>query len=181
MRISREGDGLYLVTPRKVKAMHLEFSGAPLISASRMSVWQRLLDPAFLARSVPGVESVEALDSTHFRVISGIGVGVLKVRFAMEVRLYDIVEGQSARMSIQGRAPGSTIAVASSLRVEGAGEGSTQLHWSATAQVKGSIAGVGRQILRVIADRLTNHFWTDFARRVGEGSPSNRKVQIFAL
>jgi carbon monoxide dehydrogenase subunit G len=54
--------------------MKLEFSGAPVVTASPQEVWQKLVDPDFVAASAPGVESVEALDPTHFKVISGLGV-----------------------------------------------------------------------------------------------------------
>src|SRR6478672_342024 len=70
--------------------MHLEFSGSPVVQVTRLQVWLRLLDPTFLAQSVPGVESTEPLDSTHFRLVSGLGIGRLKIRFATEVLLPDI-------------------------------------------------------------------------------------------
>jgi len=55
--------------------MKLEFSGAPEITASRQQVWAKLMDPDFVAASAPGVESVEAVDPTQFKVVSGLGVG----------------------------------------------------------------------------------------------------------
>jgi carbon monoxide dehydrogenase subunit G len=127
------------------------------------------------------VESVEALDPTHFRVISRLGLGPFKARFTMEVQLYDIVLAQSARMAIQGKAPGSVIEVRSSMRVDDTVDGQVQLRWAASADVRGSMAGVGRRFLGLIADRLTTHFWADFARRVGERLPSDRQVQILPM
>ena len=55
--------------------MKLNFSGAPEITAPRAMVWSKLLDADFVAASAPGVESVERVDPTHFKVISGLGVG----------------------------------------------------------------------------------------------------------
>jgi carbon monoxide dehydrogenase subunit G len=161
--------------------MHLEFSGSPVVQASRLQVWQRLLDPMFLAQSVPAVESIEPLDSTHFRVISGLGIGRLKIRFAMEGVLYDIVTGHSAKMHIRGKAPGSALEVMSFMRVEDTGIGLTQLHWSAAAEVRGAIAGAGSRVLKAFANRLTTHFWTDFARRVSDPLAPYRKVEILSL
>ena len=59
--------------------MKMEFSGAPEITGSRQKVWQKLMDPDFVAASAPGVEAVERIDATHFAVISGLGIGALKV------------------------------------------------------------------------------------------------------
>ena len=148
--------------------MKLEFSGSPAIAAPRERVWERLMDPHFVARSAPGVESVEAVDPTHFKVISGFGVGSIRVRFTMDVELFDIDAGKSARMRVRGKAPGSAIDVVSKLQVDDAGSGGTQLNWSATSEVSGTVASVGARLMEGTARKLTEQFWTDFAQRVSQ-------------
>jgi carbon monoxide dehydrogenase subunit G len=146
--------------------MKLEFSGAPEIHASREQVWARLMDPNFVAVSAPGVESVEAVDGTHFRVISGLGVGSVKVRFKLDVELADIVQPERLRMAARGKAPGSAVDVISNIRLEATGNGRTRLNWSATSILSGTVASVGARLLEGTARKLTEEFWTDFARRV---------------
>jgi uncharacterized protein len=146
----------------------LEFSGSPAIAAPRERVWERLMDPHFVAQSAPGVESVQAIDPTHFKVISGFGVGSIRVRFTMDVELYDIIDGRSAKMRVRGKAPGSAIDVVSNLQVDDAGSGGTQLKWSATSEVSGTVASVGARLMEGTARKLTEQFWTDFARRVSD-------------
>ncbi len=149
--------------------MKLDFSGAPEITASAQTVWTKLLDPDFVAASAPGVESVERVDPTHFKVISGLGVGAVKVRFKLDVELFDIVEGQQLKMRARGKAPGSAVDVLSALQVEDAGGGRTRLNWTATSEISGTVASVGARLLEGTARRLTEQFWTDFARRVSAG------------
>ena len=148
--------------------MKLEFSGSPAIAAPRERVWERLMDPHFVAQSAPGVESVQAIDPTHFKVISGFGVGSIRVRFTMDVELYDIMKGRSAKMRVRGKAPGSAIDVVSNLQVDDAGSGNTQLKWSATSEVSGTVASVGARLMEGTARKLTEQFWTDFAKRVSQ-------------
>ena len=148
--------------------MKLEFSGSPAIAAPRERVWERLMDPHFVAQSAPGVESVQAIDPTHFKVISGFGVGSIRVRFTMDVELYDIMDGRSAKMRVRGKAPGSAIDVVSNLQVDDAGSGNTQLKWSATSEVSGTVASVGARLMEGTARKLTEQFWTDFAQRVSQ-------------
>lgn len=148
--------------------MKLEFSGSPEIAASRDRVWQRLMDPHFVAKSAPGVESVEATDPSHFKVISGFGVGSIKVRFAMDIELFDIVPNQSAKMRVRGKAPGSAVDVVSRIEIEDAAPGRVRLNWSATSEISGTVASVGARLMEGTARKLTEQFWTDFARRVGE-------------
>ena len=149
--------------------MKLNFSGAPEITAPASIVWSKLLDADFVAASAPGVESVEQVDPTHFRVISGLGVGAVKVRFKLDVELFDIVEGERLKMRARGKAPGSNVDVVSDLQVEDAGDGRTRLNWSATSDVSGTVASVGARLLEGTARKLTEQFWTDFARRVSAG------------
>jgi carbon monoxide dehydrogenase subunit G len=149
--------------------MKLNFSGAPEITASPQMVWQKLVDPDFVAASAPGVESVERVDPTHFKVISGLGVGAVKVRFTLDVELFDIVEGERLKMRARGKAPGSAVDVVSALQVENAGNGHTRLNWSATSEVSGTVASVGARLLEGTARRLTEQFWTDFAQRASAG------------
>ncbi|MEO8089030.1 MAG: carbon monoxide dehydrogenase subunit G [Gemmatimonadales bacterium] len=146
--------------------MKLEFSGSPEISAVRERVWARLMDPHFLALSAPGVESVEVLDPTHFKVISGFGAGSFKVRFTMDVELFDMVPGRSARMRMDTQAPGSTVGVLSNIAIHEAGPNTVRLDWSATSEITGSVAGLGARLMEGAARRLTEQFWADFARRV---------------
>jgi carbon monoxide dehydrogenase subunit G len=148
--------------------MKLEFSGSPASAAPRDRVWERLMDPHFVAQSAPGVESVEAVDPTHFKVISGFGVGSIRVRFTMDVELFDIDAGKSAKMRVRGKAPGSAIDVVSKLQVDDAGSGGTQLSWSATSEVSGTVASVGARLMEGTARKLTEQFWTDFAQRVSQ-------------
>lgn len=147
--------------------MKLQFSGSPEVAAPRAEVWSRLRDPDFVAASAPGVESVETVDPTHFKVVSGLGVGAVKVKFKLDVELLDIVEQERLKMRARGKAPGSAVDVVSAVHLEDMDGGGTRLNWSATSDISGTVASVGARLLEGTARRLTEEFWTDFARRVG--------------
>jgi len=108
--------------------MKLEFSGSPEITAARERVWERLMDPHFLAQSAPGVESVEVIDPTHFKVTSGFGAGSIKVRFTMDVELFDIVPGRSAKVRMKAQAPGSAVDILSGIEIREAGPNRVRLN-----------------------------------------------------
>ncbi|HEU4682103.1 MAG TPA: carbon monoxide dehydrogenase subunit G [Gemmatimonadales bacterium] len=148
--------------------MKLEFSGSPEIAAPRELVWRRLMDPHFVAKSAPGVESVEAIDPTHFKVVSGFGVGSIKLRFVMDVELFDVVPNKSASMRVRGKAPGSAIDVVSRLEIQDSAPDRVRLTWSATSEISGTVASVGARLMEGTARKLTEQFWTDFARRVSQ-------------
>ena len=148
--------------------MRLQFSGSPEVRAPKQIVWQRLIDPRFVAGSAPGVESVEVIDSTHFRVISGFGPRAMKARITLDGELFDLVPGSSAKMRLRGNGPGSQVEVLSTIAVRDAGVGQVRLHWTATSELSGTVASLGAKLLEGIARKMTEQFWDDFARRVGE-------------
>ena len=61
------------------------------------------------------------------------------------------------------------VEVVSHLRLEDSGPEKTRLNWSATSEMSGTVANVGGRLLEGVARRLTEQFWTDFARRVSAG------------
>ncbi len=148
--------------------MHLHFSGAPEITASQDQVWQRLMDPNVVAACIIGVESVEPIDPTHYKVISGFGVGTMKLRFTLDVELYDIVQPTSAKMRARGKAPGSMMDTKTGISLEALAPQLTRLSWEADTDVSGTVASVGARLLEGTARMLTERFWNEFAKRAGE-------------
>lgn len=146
--------------------MRLIFTGAPHVSAPREMVWQKLLDPNFVAAFAPGVEKVERVDDTRFKVVTAFGVGVIKVRFALDVELSDLRAPEHAIMRARGKAPGSAVDVKAAIDLTESAPGATRLSWVSESEVSGTLASVGGLLFEGTAKRLTEGFWTDFARRV---------------
>src|SRR5207244_5907130 len=148
--------------------VRLDFSGAPEIAAPPEVVWKRLLDHEFVASVAPGVESVQAIDDRHFKVVSGFGVGAVKVKFQLDVELSDVRPPKSLKMTAQGQAPGSGVDVSTTLEIEPLPADRSRLKWSASSEVRGTVASVGARLLKGTAQKLTESFWDKFAERVGQ-------------
>ena len=150
--------------------MRLEFSGSPEIAATPEQIWARLLDPNFVASVAPGVESVESVDERHYRVVSEVGVGSVRMRFQLDVELSEVVPPKSLKLSARGRAPGSNIEVNFALEIEHVAPSPPRLKWGATSEVRGTVASVGARLLKGTAKKLTESFWERFAERVVQAS-----------
>lgn len=150
--------------------MRLDFSGSPEIAASPEQIWERLLDPHFVASVAPGVESVESVDERHYKVVSEVGVGSVRMRFQLDVELSEVVPPKSLKLSARGRAPGSNIEVNFALEIEHLAPSNPRLKWDATSEVRGTVASVGARLLKGTAKKLTESFWDKFAERVVQAS-----------
>ena len=151
--------------------MRLSFAGAPEVRTTRAAVWRHLLDPHFIASCLPAVESVTVLEPTRFRIVSGFGVGFLRLDFNVIVDLYDLVEPESARLRMHGTAPGTTVDMESQIAIEELGAELVRLRWEAASTVHGTAAAVGRRIMEGAARRLTAMFWEEFARNAEAQRP----------
>jgi len=97
----------------------------------------------------------------------------VKVRFTLDVELFDVVEPERAKMRARGKAPGSNVDVVASVHVEELAPGRFRLNWTADVDVSGTVASVGARLLEGTSKKLIAQFWTDFARRVQEDAAGN--------
>lgn len=151
--------------------MRMSFSGAPEVAAPLAHVWPRIVDPHFVARHGPGVESVEVLDPHHFKVITGFGVGSIKLRFGLDVEMLDVNPPNYFTMRVRGKAPGSAVEVTAELALEAIDAERTRLSWKAESEINGSVASVGARLMEGTARKLTEQFWTRFATSIAEAEP----------
>jgi carbon monoxide dehydrogenase subunit G len=153
--------------------MQLSYSGSNEVTAPRPVVWQHLLDPQFVAASAPGVDSVEQVDDSHFKVFLALGLGALKLHFTLAVELFDVVSGQRVTMRAQGNAPGSGVEMTTAITLDEPVAGHTMMNWRSDCEVSGILAGVGGYLLEGTARKLTEQFWLDFADRCTRAQPVN--------
>lgn len=146
--------------------MRLSFMGAPEVAASLADVWPRIIDPHFVGRHGPGVESVEVLDERHFKVITGFGVGSIRLRFGIDVELVEVVPPIQLTMRARAKAPGSAVEVTAALGLEPMSEIRTRMSWTAETEISGTVASVGARLMEGTARRLTEQFWTRFAESI---------------
>ena len=143
--------------------MRLETSGVQEIEAPAAVVWSNLTDPAFVAAAAAGVESVEPVDATQYRVIAFLGVGSISLRFTLHVQLHDVDPLAGLRMSVQGAAPGSAMRVEAGATLTSSDVGPTRLAWTVASDVHGKIVSIGARMLQGTMRRKIESFWTQFA------------------
>ena len=148
--------------------MKLHLEGAPDIRATPEAVWDRLVDPEFVARSAPGTERVEILGPDRFRLELGFGVAFLKLGFTMDVHMHDLVPPEHASLTATGSAHGTTATVRSKVRIETLGPERQRLHWRAEGEVDGALANLGAPLVEAALRAMSRDFGEDCARRVSE-------------
>jgi carbon monoxide dehydrogenase subunit G len=151
--------------------VRLETSGVQEIDAPVAVVWSNLTDPSFIAAAAAGVESVEPIDATQFRVVALLGVGSIALRFTLHVQLHDVDPLAGVRMSVQGAAPGSAMRVEAGATLASSDTGGTRLAWTVASDVHGKIVSIGARMLQGTMRRKIEGFWTQFAENCATAAP----------
>lgn len=132
----------------------MERSGTVEIRAPRARVWAFVLDPEQIGWCGPGVEAIEVLDPTHYRVTAKVGFGIFSTRLAVEIERTEAVEPERAVIRASGQAMGGTAEAVAEIRLSGPADGPTTLALHATATLGGTFASVGSRLIDGTADKL---------------------------
>jgi carbon monoxide dehydrogenase subunit G len=136
----------------------MNLDGSAVLHADPEKVWSVITDPAVLARTIPGCESLEKTGDDEYKMNVSVGVGAIRGTYAGEVRLSDQDRPKSYVMHASGAgAPGQVRAtVTIGLTPDG---DSTTLTYSADAVVGGPVAGVGQRMMTGVAKRMAGQFF----------------------
>jgi carbon monoxide dehydrogenase subunit G len=138
----------------------VNLEGSAVLHGTPEQVWSVITDPAVLARTIPGCESLRLTGPDEYEMNVSVGVGAIRGTYAGEVRLTDQQRPTSYVMHASGAgAPGNARAkVLISLASDG--DGATTLTYSADAVIGGPVAGVGQRMITGVAKRMAGQFFS---------------------
>lgn len=157
------GDGLSLAAQGTVE-----------IAAPPERVFAVLLDPAALARVIPGCHALQADGENRYRADVTVGIGLIKARYEARITLSDIEAPHRLRLAGSGSSSLGTGAGDGLVRLK-ATAGGTLLHYDYRAQVGGKVAMVGSRMLEGAARVVVAQLFESLGRQAaGTGaSPSS--------
>jgi len=136
----------------------VNLDGSAVLSAPPERVWEVITDPAVLARTIPGCETLEQTGDDEYRMNVTVGVGAIRGTYAGEVRLSDQKKPSSYVMHASGAGGPGNVRATVTINLEPNGEG-TALTYSADAVVGGPVAGVGQRMISGVAKRMAGQFF----------------------
>jgi carbon monoxide dehydrogenase subunit G len=137
----------------------MKIAGEATLQAPVKAVWDALLDPSVLVRTIPGCERLETTGENAYDMTVTVGVAAIKGTYAGSCRLSDLVPHESLVLSAQGAGAPGTIGADVKVRFEDNGDGTTTLRYDADAVVGGMIGGVGQRMLTSVSRRMAAEFF----------------------
>ena len=125
--------------------------GNYLLPGSPTAIWDLLMDPAVLAKAMPGTRTLERVAPDRYEGVMRVGLGpITAAEFELSIVLSDIQRPQHYAMQIDSKGKfGFTRGLA---RVELDPEAnSTVMRYSADLQVGGKIAALGQRLLESVS------------------------------
>ncbi len=143
--------------------MHLE--GSHKFSAPPERIWTLLNDPAVLARTTPGLSSLEPDGEDVYKARFQIKLGPVNGGFdgSLAVRDKDPLRGYRLEIDVRGRL-GSTKAEGT-FEIREEGEGAV-LAFAGDARLKGVLARMGGRVLTGVARQFTRQFFEALEKEV---------------
>jgi len=133
----------------------VKFSGSVPIKAPRDRVWAFVIDPDKVGPCGPGVESIEVIDSAHFKATAKVGIGFIRARFVVNMEFAELKPPERALIKAHGQAPGSAVDATAEMRLVGGPEpGTTVMDWNADVVIAGTLASVGARMIEGTANKM---------------------------
>lgn len=140
----------------------MELSDARDIKADPGTVWAAILDPEVLKACIPGCQELSGSVDEGFEATVVQKVGPVKATFRGAVSLSDIVPGESATLSGEGKGGAAGFAKGSARVRLSPVEGGTRLSYDVEAHVGGKLAQLGSRLIDGFARKLADDFFARF-------------------
>jgi carbon monoxide dehydrogenase subunit G len=153
----------------------VKLTGDATLKAPVAQVYDALVDPAVLVRTLPGCRRLEQVGDDTYRATVLAGVGSIKGTFAGQVRLTDRAAPHSFTLHASGSGGPGTVSAVARVSLADADGGGTLLRYDADATVGGVIGGVGQRMLTGVAKRTASEFFAAVDRAIA-GEPATAVV-----
>ena len=147
----------------------MKFTGDATLNAPVDKVWDALLDPSVLVRTIPGCERLEATGENAYAMTVTAGVAAIKGTYSGSCKLSDLQPHQSLVMKLQGAGAPGTIGADVSVGFADAGDGKTTITYDADAVVGGMVGGVGQRMLTSVSRRMAGEFFGNVDSAIAGG------------
>ncbi len=138
----------------------MKISGTSTLEAPPDQVWAAILDPAVLARCIPGCEALTTLGEDRYAMTVTAGVAAIKGTYAGEVALTDQDAPSGLTLKASGAGAPGTIDADVRVRLSRSAAGGTDLAYDADATVGGTIGGVGQRMLAGVTKKMAGQFFS---------------------
>ncbi len=158
----------------------MQQQGVYEVPASVELVWAALNNPAVLQRCVPGCQSMQQLDDTHFAAAVKAKVGPVNATFQVQLAITESDPPNSYVLQGEIKGGAGVAKGAANVQLSEVCANVTSLSYSVDASVGGKLAQAGSRLVDAAARKMADEFFANFcvvlaADEVGDAK-ANKEV-----
>lgn len=144
----------------------MKITGKYTINATTDILWQNILNPRILEKTVPGIKTLEEKETDAYTAISEVKVGPVRGVFKGDLYIKDKVEGKSCTVVLDQKSKmGNAVAeIAVSLIADE--DGNTKVEYEGSARISGMLARMGQRIIGGVVTTLAKQFFTALEKEI---------------
>jgi len=144
----------------------MHFEGRFKINAPKQKVWDSVMDPEKVVKSVPGLESYEIQEEKKVSARVKAGVGMVRGTFKVKGSYKDInPEACSLRYLLSGSGVGSMFDAEIFMRLSDV-EGGTEMVYEAEATTSGILAGLAGRIIEKKVTEIAEEMFANLKKEI---------------
>jgi uncharacterized protein len=148
----------------------LRLTGERSFEAPRQTVWRVLNDPESMAKTMPGVESFDVHDDTHWTANVKIPLGLGGLRMKINFEKTEEREPEYAALAAKGKCVGAFMNMKTSFELAENGPSTTNMTWTADVSIAGPVGSMGQRVIQPIVNQQVGHVLTALERQVEAAS-----------
>jgi carbon monoxide dehydrogenase subunit G len=152
----------------------MDFAGRYVIPARPAIVWAAINDPEVLKGCIPGCQSMEKTDPTHFEAAVRLKIGPVSATFKGKVALEELDEPRRCVLKGEGQGGVAGFARGEAEVLLEEGEGGTILTYNLKANVGGKLAQIGQRLIDGAARQIADDFFAKFAAAAAAADAADR-------
>ena len=130
----------------------MKVEGTRSFDAPRDVVWEVLNDPNRLAKTMPGVESFDVLDDTHWKANVKIPLGLGGLKMNIDVTKIEERAPEFSKLAAKGNGVGAMMNMETSFDLAEEGD-ATNMRWEADVRIAGPVGSMGQRVLQPIVNQ----------------------------
>ena len=147
----------------------MKVDGERSFAAPREVVWNVLNDPSQMAKLMPGVQSFEIQDATHWRAKVKIPLGLGSLAMTIDFEKTAERELEFSSLHAKGNGVGAMMNMQTEFTLEPLDEG-TRMLWVADVSIAGPVGAMGQRVLQPIVKQQVGNVLAALERQVDEAS-----------
>ena len=124
----------------------MKIDGTYTFNASREEIWESMLDPEVLSRTLPGVQELDKIGENQYKAKMKIRIGPVQGLFMGTVNLSQLQPPVSCHLEVDGKGAQGFVKGEGDLELEEQGD-TTLMKYSGDVQVGGRLASVGQRLM----------------------------------